>query len=74
MGSLLEEIRTAAVRNPRPGILDKIRGEMSEQDFADFLAALNDVSISSRAIAGVMRNRGIRVSDSWIVKYRRERR
>lgn len=74
MGSLLEEIRTAAVRNPRPGILDKIRGEMSEQDFADFLAALNDVSISSRAIAGVMRNRGIQVSDSWIVKYRRERR
>lgn len=74
MGSLLEEMRTAAARQPRPGILEKIRGEMSEQDFADFLTALNDITISSRAIAGVMRNRGIRVSDSWVVKYRREQR
>lgn len=68
MGNLLNELKN---NNPpqRPRIAE-IMDEMSNEDRADLMEALNDPKITGRAIAQVLKARGFSIHESSVYRYR----
>lgn len=73
MGSLNSEIQTEIrqARQPNKPRLQEIADALDGDDRADFIAALNDKTVSAYALAKVLNRRGFRVSNSLITIYRR---
>lgn len=73
MGSLQSEIQTEIrqARKPAKPRLQEIADGLDGDDRADFIAALNDKTVSAYALAKVLNRRGFRVSNSLITIYRR---
>ncbi len=63
------EIENKGKANKR--LLQEIADALSDDDRKDFIDALHDASISSQALATVLKRRGFVVSSSLISLYRR---
>lgn len=72
MGSLNDEVQNEILRTiKKKGILQEIADALSGDDRKDFIEALHDKTISSQALAVVLKRRGFIVSNSLILLYRR---
>lgn len=72
MGLLQNEIQTeVAQKGKTKRLLQEIADALPDDDRKDFVDALHDQSISSQALARVLRRRGFVLSNSLIVLYRR---
>lgn len=67
----LEETRSETGRVYR-GKIDEIKETLSKKDCADFMEALNDISISQAAIVRALQKRGVRIGTGTISNLRRE--
>lgn len=61
----------AKVLTGRPTFLDIVKTTLSKQDYAEFIQAMQDRSISSAAISKVLSGRGIKSSEAAIRRWRR---
>ena len=69
MGKLISEIRSHG-RNSKRSMLDDLKDQMSDADYKDLLDAIADISIPISAIGKVLRNRGVKIADGTIYKWR----
>lgn len=70
MTSLYDEARSATGAKTRPSKVDAIFSMLSDEDAADLAKAMLDESVSSRAIARVLTDRGHAVTLNPIHAYR----
>lgn len=73
MGSLNDEVQNEILQTikKKKGVLQEIADALSADDRKDFIEALHDKTISSQALAVVLKRRGFIVSNSLILSYRR---
>jgi tRNA U54 and U55 pseudouridine synthase Pus10 len=72
VGSLNDEVQNEISQTiKKKGVLQEIANALSDDDRKDFIEALHDKTISSRALAVVLKRRGFIVSNSLILSYRR---
>lgn len=67
----LEETRSETGRVYRNKV-DEIKETLSKKDCADFMEALNDITISQAAIVRALQKRGIKIGNGTISNLRRE--
>lgn len=70
MGSLLNDIERNTLVGRKPAI-PKILARLDEQDRADLIAAIKDVTIPAIAIRTALAKRSIAISLSAIYRYRK---
>jgi hypothetical protein len=72
VGSLNDEVQNEISQTiKKKGVLQEIADALSGDDRKDFIEALHDKTISSQALAVVLKRRGFIVSNSLILSYRR---
>lgn len=68
---LLDEVR-AESNPPRRNKMDEIRETLNQEDFEDFIAALNDMTISQRSLIRALHKRGVHIGTGTISELRRD--
>lgn len=68
---LLDEVR-AESHPPRRNKMDEIRESLNEQDYEDFVAALQDIAISQRSLIRALNKRGVHIGTGTISELRRD--
>lgn len=68
MSGLLNEIKLAAIKK---NSINRIVEQLNETDAKEFVVALNDHTITARAIVAVMVKRGFKLNDVTVSNYRR---
>lgn len=71
--SFLSEVKQEAVKSVNANKLLFIEEKLGKKDFEEFLATLDDHSISCGVISRVLKVRGIVISDNSLRKYRSSR-
>ena len=68
MGKFLEEVKSQAVDRSSLG---KIKTQLNDEDFADFMVAIKDSTITAPAILRALATRNIKVANSTVTMIRR---
>lgn len=71
--SFLSEIKQESSKATNSGKLKLIEDKLGKKDFEEFLATIEDHSISCGVIARVLKVRGIVISENSLRKYRSSR-
>lgn len=67
----LDDARAESI-TVRQNKIDVIKASLSEKDYKDFVAAMQDPTISGRAIIIALKKRGIHIGAGTMSHYRRE--
>jgi len=67
----LEDARNATHKRVFPNKIEEIKRALSDEEFAEFVAAMQDPTISQRAIAEALKKRGIHVGQGTLSYHRR---
>jgi len=71
--SFFDEVKKEAVAAGNPGKLKLIEEKLGPKDFKEFLATLDDRTLSCASIAKVLKVHGILISENSLRVYRRSR-
>lgn len=71
MSKLLDEIKAEPEgKTGRKPTIDRMRSILSPQDRKDLIAAFDDITVSGRNIAKVLKRHGIEISEATVYRYR----
>ncbi len=71
MSKLLKEIKSEPKGSiGRPPTIERMRVLLSPQDRKDLIAAFDDITVSGRNIAKVLKRHGIQISEATVYRYR----
>ena len=71
MSKLLKEIKSEPKGSiGRPPTIERMRVLLSPQDRKDLIAAFDDITVSGRNIATVLKRHGIQISEATVYRYR----
>jgi hypothetical protein len=74
MGSLNDDITAEMRRHRATPAQDRLRTELSEDDFAALMDAIDDTKVPVSAIHRALRRRGVSVDYNVLIRMRAERR
>jgi len=67
----LDDARSATHKRVFPNKIDEIKRALSDEDFAEFVAAMQDPTISQRAIVETLKKRGVHMGQGTLSYHRR---
>lgn len=72
MASLLDDIESEQkASNPNRCCINRIRGQVSKEDFADLESALSNEEVTGSAIHRALARRGVKVDPKGIANHRK---
>jgi len=67
----LDDARSATHKRVFPNKIDEIKRALSDEEFAEFVAAMQDPTISQRAIVEALKKRGVHMGQGTLSYHRR---